>query len=807
MEKIKQILSSYKTTLILLLLYALMMAVGTFIEESVSTTAAKIIIYYSPSFFAVQLLLVINFFLALMQKRFIQDKRWGMIVLHLSLMVILVGAMVTHIFGKEGTVHIREGEKTNTMVIHTTKDVSVHELPFVLELKEFHLIRYPGSESPSSYESDLIIYSDDEVIETKVFMNNVFDIKGYRLFQASYDEDELGTVLSVNQDVAGRNITYFGYTMLLIGFVMMFVMPNSRFWQLNKQLKQVQNKIKLLALFALVTTSISAKDFSKHATFMAIERHAPNITHAQKFGKVPVQLRGRVMPMNSFSSEILRKLHGSDKVGTMTPDQFMISLIAMPDMWMQIEFLKCRNKEIIEKYQLTEGGVSYSQLFDDRGNYKLLNDVEKIYQKPVQDRSKFDKDLIKLDEQINIMFLLINHQIPALFPDAQDPNHTWYAPGDDLTGVFAREDSLFVSRSYMFYISEVTESMQTNDWDQPDIILSTITDYQNKNDAAQLINSKKIVKEIAYNKQNIFSHVRLIYFVLGFLLLIISFAYMFAEKPWMKKLTSILTIGIILGFIYHAYGMGLRWYISGYAPWSNSYETMVYVSWATALAGLVFARKSNLALSLSIVFSALILFVSGLHWMDPEITTLVPVLKSPWLMIHVAVIVAAYGFFGIGFMMGLVNLLIMTFTDGNKKTQLRIKEISIINNMGLLVGLSLLTIGTFLGGVWANESWGRYWSWDPKETWALITVVIYSVVIHLHLVGKWFSNWSFNFASVIAFASVLMTFFGVNFFLSGLHSYGKNDGVAAMFNYIGVAFVIILLIGIISFLRTRNRRQ
>ncbi len=778
-----------------------MMAVGTFIEESVNTTAAKVIIYYSPSFIIIQALLVLNFILALIDKRFVQDKRWGMIILHASLAIILTGAMVTHIFGKEGTVHIREGEKSDTMVIHTSKGMFEEKLPFIVELVEFNLIRYPGSQSPSSYESVLNIHVDNEVVETKVFMNNVFDINGYRLFQASYDDDEMGTILSVNQDVAGRSITYLGYGLLFVGFVMMFVMPNSRLWQLNRQLKKVQSAIKLTVIFLLFTSNIAAKDFTKHATFLSIERNIPPKDHAQKLGQVPVQLRGRVMPMNSFSSQVLRKLYGSDMIGKLNSDQFMISLLALPEMWMQVEFLSCSNDEISEMFNLSKGAVSYSQLFDERGNYKLLKSIEDIHHKPVQERSQLDKDLIKLDEQVNIMFLLINHQIPALYPDARDQNHAWYASGDDLNG-FEKEDSLFISRSYKYYISEVGHSIRSGDWGQPEIVLNSITEYQNKNDAAELIKSNKIDAEIRYNKKNIFSVVRNAYFILGCLLLLVSFINMFVEKKWISKVSYVLLVGIIISFTYHMYGMGMRWYISGYAPWSNSYETMVYVAWSTALAGIAFARKSFLTLSLSIVFSGLILFVSGLHWMDPEITTLVPVLKSPWLMIHVAVIVAAYGFFGIGFLLGLVNMIIMIFTDGNSKTQLRIRELSIINNMGLLIGLSLLTIGTFMGAVWANESWGRYWSWDPKETWALITIVIYSIVIHLHLVGKWFNNWSFNFASVIAFASVLMTFLGVNFFLSGLHSYGKNDGVASMFNYIGVGFVIILLIGFVSFIFT-----
>lgn len=804
MEKVKDILTSYRTTVVLLFIYAMMMALGTYIEEVMSTTAAKILIYYSPVFIMLHLLLITNFLLVMAEKRFIQSRRWALLVIHGALIVILIGAMTTHVFGREGTVHIREGEKTNVMVSHTPKGVFEHALPFTVELKEFRMVRYPGSNSPSSYESDLRIYDGDNMTETTVFMNNVFDIKGYRLFQSSYDEDELGTILSVNQDMAGMLITYFGYIALLIGFVLMFITRNSRFRQLGRQLQQVQNAIKVAVVLLLFSIPALSNDFTNHATFKALERNAPPVEHAQMFGELPVQLRGRVMPMNSFSSEILRKLYGKDKIGKLTSDQFLISLMSTPEMWLQIEFIKCKNDDIKEKYGLHGNRVSYSQLFDERGNYRLLESVEAVHHKAVQDRNKYEKDLMKLDEQINIMFLLLNYQIPALYPDANDPGHTWYASGDDLTGVFAEEDSLFISRSYRFYLAEAAQSMNSGDWEQPETVLSSIKAYQNKNDAGKLINSSKIESEVKYNKQNVFSVVRTAYFGLGFLLLIISFSVLFNEKKWMKGVSRILTIGIILGFLYHIYGMGLRWYISGYAPWSNSYETMVYVAWVTVLAGLVFVRKSFLTLSLTTIFSGLILFVSGLNWMDPEITTLVPVLKSPWLMIHVAVIVAAYGFFGIGFLLGIVNLVIMIFAGNNKKTQLRIKELSIINNMGLLIGLTLLTIGTFMGAVWANESWGRYWSWDPKETWALITVVIYSIVIHLHLVRGWFSNWSFNFASVMAFASVLMTFFGVNFFLSGLHSYGKNEGVAAMFNYIGIGFLVIILIAVVSFVRSKR---
>jgi cytochrome c-type biogenesis protein CcsB len=200
---------------------------------------------------------------------------------------------------------------------------------------------------------------------------------------------------------------------------------------------------------------------------------------------------------------------------------------------------------------------------------------------------------------------------------------------------------------------------------------------------------------------------------------------------------------------------------------------MVYVSWASVFAGLLFVRRSTITFALAILFAGIILFVSGLNWMDPQINLLVPVLKSPWLMFHVAIIVAAYGFFGISCLTGITNL-IMQSIGGKKHSMLveRVKELTIINEMSLWIGLALMSIGTFLGAVWANESWGRYWGWDPKETWALITIVVYAICLHLRLVKKWDNVRLFNLASVIAFLSVLMTYFGVNYFLSGMHSYG-----------------------------------
>ena len=509
--------------------------------------------------------------------------------------------------------------------------------------------------------------------------------------------------------------------------------------------------------------------------------------------------RKLVQETTAFSSEILRKLHKSDKIGNLNSDQFLLSLLSMPDMWMRVPFIALSNKELANYYDLTDGECAYLQAFDNKGDYKLQQKLEEAYNKMPAERTRFDKDLLKLDEQINIFHQLINYQMLNLFPKEDDPNHKWYAPGDDLSG-FAGKDSMFVSRIMGWYLAEVQDALQGGDWSKANEVIDMISTYQQAKNKTLDISPKKIETELKYNKMDVFRQCKKGYLILGGLMLVLSFAMLFKQQKWMKAGLWIVGIGVLAVFLLHMYGMGMRWYIAGYAPWSNSYETMVYVAWATVLAGLLFVRRSTVTFALATLFGGIILFVSGLNWMDPEINPLVPVLKSPWLMFHVAVIVAAYGFFGISCLIGLTNL-VMTSIAGKKNTELlkaRVKELTIVNEMSLWVGLALMTIGTFLGAVWANESWGRYWGWDPKETWALITMVVYAVVVHLHLVRRWYSDWLFNLCSVVAFSSVLMTFFGVNYFLSGMHSYGQNDNVHGIFTYLYIAGAVVIILGILS---------
>ena len=799
MSPIEKIISSYRTMLLLLTIYAVGLSAATFIEKAHGSTLAKVLIYYSPLFFLLQLLLIANFVGIIRRRRFIQKKHWSMLLVHISWAVILLGALISHLFGVEGTIHLREGEKKNHIHIRSNHGQRMEPLPFEIELERFTLTRYPGSASPSSYESNLLVYVDGEVRRERVFMNNVLDLKGYRFFQASFDPDEGGTILSVNKDLAGRNVTYAGYLLLMVGFIGCVVGRNSRLRRLIGQMKSYTAAfLLLLCMFPAAVRGMPDRAAMKK---VVLQIHIPD-EHLAQFGSLPVQsMNGRMIPVNTFSSEILRKLHKNNTIGGLSADHFLLSLLTMPEMWMHVPFMALPDNELAEYYDLTKGECAYAELFHPDGTYKLQARLEEAYRKMPTQRSGLDKDIIKLDEQVNIFHQVTNGQMLRIFPHETDTNSRWYAPGEDLS-VYTGEDSVFVSHSFVTYLSEVRRALKSGDWSKADDALRNIKEYQEKKNRTIDIDPARIRLELMYNKLDLFRRCKIGYLSLGGMMLLLSFVLFFKDARWVRRMLGVLSFGVGVVFVLHILGMGLRWFIGGYAPWSNSYETMVYVSWATVSAGFLFMRRNLMTFALATLFAGVILFVSGLNWMDPQINPLVPVLKSPWLMFHVAILMMAYGFFGISCLIGITSLTMMSLLGKErlKHHAQSFRELGIINEIGLLAGLMLMTVGTFMGAVWANESWGRYWGWDPKETWALITIVVYTMVSHLHLLPRWYNLWSLNLCSVVAFASVLMTYFGVNYFLSGMHSYGQNDSIQGVFIY------LYIIAGIVSVLMVTARK-
>ena len=794
MEKVRSLLkvmfTSWKITLVLLIHYMILLAAATFVEKSQGTAMAREVIYNNPLFYLLQLLLVLNFCAIAWQGRLWKQRKYGVLLLHISFIVILLGALVTNIFGFEGIVHIREGETASHM--RTTED-DARPLPFSIRLDDFKLVRYPGSHSPSSFESFLTIRTDEGERNEHIYMNKVIYEQGYRLYQSSYDSDEQGTVLTVNNDRIGTAITYAGYLFLLAGMLLTLADRKSRFRQLAKQLKHTA-PILLLAF-------IPAVSFAQKADTELLLKSTIPVEQAEQWGRLQVQCpTGRIEPLNTYTDKLLRKIYRSNSFEGLTSEQVIIGFLMNPAYWGTVPFIRQTNKELQQAYSLPEGKyLRFLDVFDEGGRYLIADAVDKAYSRPAAERSRMEKDLLKLDEKVNILYSLQQGKMLALFPLPGDTGGKWYSPGDDLS-VFSGRDSLFVSKIMPWYLGEAVDALRTGDWGSAQEVLSMMNVYQQKQSATPLLTKKQVAWELFYNKAQLFFWSAMGYMAVGLLLLIFVVWRLLKPKRWFRFVIIPLVMLVVLIFLLHTSGIAIRWYISGRAPWANAYESMIYVAWATALAGLLFIKRSSMTLALAAFFAGIILFVANLNFMDPEITPLVPVLKSYWLMIHVAVITASYGFFGISFLLGLLTLAFMGTSNPSKVVLLQphIRELRIINEMSLHIGLYLLTAGIFLGAVWANESWGRYWGWDPKETWALITMVVYAFILHARFLPALRSDYAFSVMSVLGLASVLMTYFGVNYYLSGLHSYGGGDtppGLTAIFITYACAFALIVYAG------------
>ena len=693
------------------------------------------------------------------------------------------------------------------------------ELPFSLRLTDFKAEKYPGTEDNptpgySSFQSDVVIVEENkEEVPYEIYMNHVLDQQGYRFFQSSFHPDEKGTILSVNHDWWGTWITYIGYFLLYFGLMWILFDKGSRFGDLKEKLEKVKAKKKKLTLilllfssgigFAQETNEHNHVRTAKQQIDSIVQTNAVSKEHAAKFGELIIQdAGGRMKPANTYSSELLRKLSKSDKYEGLTSDQVLVSMIESPAFWYNVPIIFVQKKnDSLHKILGVEKGKKYLSLtnfFEKTGEYKLSTYLDGAYKAAVP--NQFQKDFIETDKKVNLLYRALQGKVLRIFPIPGDENNKWVSyPEVDEAG-FKGMDSLYTKQILPLYMNSLRTAKQTGDYTKARELLGSIKSYQRKFGAKVMPTEDKVNAEILYNKYDIFRNLFWMYMLAGLVMLTIVIVQIFKDNKVVKGLIKFSAGVVIVLFVLHTLGLAVRWYISGHAPWSDAYESMIYVAWATMFFGLAFGRKSNLTIASTAFVTSMILMIAHWNWMDPAIANLQPVLNSYWLMIHVSVIVGSYGPLTLGMILGVVALLLMILTNSRnrKKMELNIREITIINEMALTVGLVMLTIGNFLGGQWANESWGRYWGWDPKETWALISIMIYAFVIHMRLVPGLRSRWFFNLMTIIAFASIMMTYFGVNFYLSGLHSYASGDKVITpTFIYYAIGAVAIL--GGISF--------
>lgn len=656
------------------------------------------------------------------------------------------------------------------------------QIPFSLKLNKFNLERYPGSMSPSWFESKIVLQDpkNNDGSEHRIFMNNVLKYRGYRFYQSSYDTDEHGTILSVNQDYWGTLITYIGYLMLALGIVFSLVNKNSRFRKISSELNRLREARKAGMTIALLIFLFIGQPSNAIAQTSVPDSVSIDKKHASEFAKLLIQdPGGRIKPINTLSSELLRKVCRNDHILGQTSDQVLLGMMVYPRFWQQVPMIKVSDPSVQKILKIQNSMAAFIDFFNHASaekEYLLAPFVKEAYQKKPSTRNKFDTELIKIDERLNLCYMVYTGELLRIFPKPNDEKKAWLTP-IDIGSEYRGRDSLIVSSIIPLYFHSIRESSSGKEWKSANETLSLVVQYQHKFGADLIPSSTKLNVEILYNKLNLFDRIAGIYGIVGFILLIFQFLSVFLPKINLKPIILGATLIILFSFLFHFCGLILRWYISGHAPWTNAYESLVYIAFATMAAGIIFSRKSGMTLSATALIAWLILFVAHLNWIDPEITNLVPVLKSYWLLIHVAIITASYGFLALGALLGFINLSVMIFQTGTnlKASKGIISELSIVIEMTLIVGLYMITIGTFLGGVWANESWGRYWGWDPKETWALVSVLVYAFIAHMRMVPGLKGNYTFNLAALLGFSSIIMTYFGVNYYLAGLHSYAKGD--------------------------------
>ncbi len=721
-------------------------------------------------------------------------------------------------------------------------------LPFSIACRDFQLDKYPGSEVASSFASEVTVIDPKNNVkkDQRIFMNNVMDYGGYRFFQSSYDldnpqtpENEEGTRLSVNYDFWGTNITYFGYLLMSIGMILSLFAPAGRFRELIESLaksnKRGMKTLSMLLIFSLATQSsfsqenqVPTQETHEHhehdghdhdhdhdhemhdhnhqeANAAPVAKEKPQARfiskkHADELASLLVQdYDGRIVPFHTLADKLLRKIYGSQTYEDKNAVQTVMSMLMYPDYWDEVKIISV---PMAVREQLKLGKYASFQDLNDPGttSFKWMKEYNEAHNKLESKRGEFDKKIIKLVEDNQVFISLLSWDYFRILPIRGDANQTWVSP---MRGGIHPKDSLMMPTTFQ-YLALMHEASEKGNWGTANDLLNNIKKFQREVGAKVVPSETHVKMEISYNKMNIFKNASKVYLAFGFVLLVMYFIQLLSSKDKPSKpfnlIRKIIIALVIIVFVYHGIGLGMRWYISGHAPWSNGYEAIVFIAWGTVLFGILLMRFHQVILGAAAILAFFMIFVSELNLLDPEITPLQPVLKSYWLMIHVAIITTSYAALGLSAILSLVNLVLYIVRGKiqNTKLTLNINQISYVSEMVMTIGLFMLTIGTFLGGIWANESWGRYWGWDPKETWALVSVLVYAVILHFRFIPGMKGKFLFNAAAFWGFSAILFTFFGVNFYLVGLHSYAQGDGLAEFPNWIIYTILIFALFTAVS---------
>ena len=755
-----------KTTFLLLVAVILVMVAATLIEKQMGSAAMIFGSWWFASLWAI--LAVCGLCYAFRRKLY---KKPATMLLHLAFVVILAGALITHLFGQQGTVHLRVGHPTAEYI---TSDNLVHHFPFFLKLEKFEVEYYPGTQSPMDYASKVLCSPENvKVLDQwldepmSISMNNIGEHLHYRFYQSGYDPDMQGTFLSVSHDPWGIGVTYVGYGLLFLSMFLLMILPNEGFRKAMKTAKaemanrqiaakaEISNKqiSNVIAIAVLIGVSLFAP-----ATASAAPKTLPK-EQAHEFCDLRVYYNGRICPIQTVAKDFTMKLYGKMSYEGMNFEQVFCGFVFYPTTWLDVPIIKVKG-DAIEALGIEGKYASYNDFFKN-GQYKL---EEYLYES--------NRAIQEADEKANILKMLWAGELLKLYPYQGQ----WYSQGDNLPMDIPQDEYFFIKKS-LDYVGELVVTGQEGKLSET---IDKINKYQEKQFSADLLPSDAAFRaEKLYNTSDYTKPMAMAFATLGIVLFLV---FVFMGKNSAKEqsvlpkwITATSNVILVLAVVYLFFLMALRSYVSGHLPLSNGYETMQFMAFCVLVLTVFMQRRYALILPFGFLLSGLALLVSMMGEANPQITLLMPVLQSPLLSLHVCIIMIAYSLLAFCFLNGIAYFILRnrSVEQSNNRT-IDISDSNSLTNVSRLMlypALFCMAAGIFIGAIWANVSWGRYWGWDPKEVWALITLLVYSFALHSQSLPMFRKPAVFHGFMIGAFLTVLMTYFGVNYFLSGMHSY------------------------------------
>lgn len=738
MKHLKNLILVVATAIILILITA------TIVESSKGTAFVRQHIYTSAWFVVLWAALAVVAAVYIVLRKNKSNVSTSVLLVHASFMVILLGAFTSWNMAESGTIHLRQNETTSTM---KDEEGKTKELGFEVSLKNFNVVNYPGTDAPMDYVTMLTANTQ----EIKVSMNNIGSFNGYRFIQSGYDSDMQGTTLGVYHDPWGIGITYTGYALLFISLIATMVSKKTRIRHLYRKALSLQG-----AKAWAVTALLAVSSFATSANAQEMVKIDGDI--ADDFGKICVLYNSRITPINTVATSFVTKLCGKPTWDGLSSNQVFAGWIFDVPYWETVKMIEIKEKKAQELLGINGKWASFDDFWDNYNNYKLDAPLKKAYK---DGDTKLQKQLRDADEKFNIIRMLYGGEMLKMFPYAGKQGHMqWFAPGQPLGNLKLDEKELVFIKKSMDYLAE---SIITGDKARAEEIAKKIYSYQHVRGKAVVPTKFRIYTETFYNKTNAQRLPVMLYLTLSLVLAIVSTLSLNNGKQKKTRLVSSVLTWVML--IHTTLLLALRWYVSGHLPMSNGYETMQFMAWATLIVTLVMQKRFLPVKQFGPLLSSFALLVAMITDGNPQITQLMPVLQSPLLSVHVMVIMFSYALFGLTALIGLQGLI-----AHHRKQEEKEQQLAALSQFLLYPAVALIAIGIFIGAIWANVSWGRYWSWDSKETWALITMLIYSAPLHADI--KWLRKAQhMHIYMLLAFLNVLMTYFGVNYFLSGMHSY------------------------------------